>query len=377
VTINNSNSGDSNRIRIRKEDLTAQPVVSRIEQMKEAQKIAMVRPVGDPNELRKSSAGLIAILILSGAGLLGGLVAFVMEKLVFDGLKLIPDENVTAINLTFTFILAFFIGITVSLIDAFSSRVASKALIAGAIAVPSSIILSLVLGGIANALYTSSQESRYEEALRRVAQGQSEETVLQWYQASNHFPRGLAWLFVGLAAGLTVGIASKSPKRAGLTAIGGSVGGFLGGFVFDFMPQDLEWLAQSFGICLTGLLIGSSMALLEQAARTQWIDIVAGGMAGKQFILYKSEVIIGSSPQADITLIKDSAIAPRHARIFNQGGRTVLESLNPGMPCMVEGVADMRFYLEDTNTITLGSTQIRFRERKGQKKVQAGVSRLS
>ena len=57
--------------------------------------------------------------------------------------------------------------------------------------------------------------------------------------------------------------------------------------------------------------------------------------------------------------------------------RTVLESLNPGMPCMVEGVADMRFYLEDTNTITLGSTQIRFRERKGQKKVQAGVSRLS
>ena len=117
--------------------------------------------------------------------------------------------------------------------------------------------------------------------------------------------------------------------------------------------------------------------MLFRSARTQWIDIIAGGMAGKQFILYKQEIIIGSSPQADITLIKDSAIAPRHARIFNQGGRTVLESLNPGMPCTVDGTADMRFYLQDMNTITLGSTSIRFRERKNQKQVQAGVTRLS
>jgi hypothetical protein len=125
------------------------------------------------------------------------------------------------------------------------------------------------------------------------------------------------------------------------------------------------------------LLIGSSVALLEQAARTQWIEIIAGGMAGKQFILYKTDISIGSSPSADITLIKDSAIAPLHARIYSQGGRTVLESLNPGLPCSVDGAVDMRFFLTDTSTITLGSTQIRFREKKNQKNPTQGVGRLN
>ena len=372
---------DEKRIQIKKEDLNTAQNLQRVQQFKDAQKIALVNPVGDPNQLRKSSTGLISILILSGAGLLGGFIAFLFNRFV-DWLKIgffVNAPDATRSNLFFTFTLAFFIGLTVSIIDASTTRVASKILIAGGIAIPGSIILSLVFGFIANAFYSSQVENIYNEAVRRVMSGQSEETVLQFYRASLHLPRGVAWLLVGIAAGLTVGIASRSPKRLGLTVAGGTIGGFLGGFIFDFFPQSekLSWVPQLFGIALTGLLIGSSMALLEQAARTQWIDIVAGGMAGKQFILYKSEIIIGSDPSVDITLIKDSAIAPRHARIFKQGGRTVLESLNPGMPCSVEGTTDIRFYLQDMNTITLGTTQIRFRERKSQKQVQSGVTRLS
>lgn len=369
-------SEDNKRIRITNDDLQSPTVRQNVEGMKEAQKIALVRPVGNPDELRKSSSGLMSILILSGAGLLGGFLAFLGTKLALDVI-LVDSESATVSNLSFTFILAFMIGLTVSMIDAATSRIGSKIAIAAGLAVPTAIVLGLALGAIANAYYSSASQRIYEEAFQRLDRGESAETVQAFVQASNHFPRGLAWLFVGLAAGLTVGIASKNLKRTALTATGGAVGGFLGGFIFDFMPQDLEWVAQLVGICLTGLLIGSSMALLEQAARTQWIDIVAGGMAGKQFILYKSEIIIGSSPQADITLIKDSAIAPSHARIFTQGGRTILESLNPGMPCAVDGQSDMRFYLQDTNTITIGSTSIRFREKKSQKHIQSGVSRLS
>ena len=270
-----------------------------MQQFKDAQKIALVNPVGDPNQLRKSSAGLISILILSGAGLLGGFIAFLFNRFV-DWLKIgffVNAPDATRSNLFFTFTLAFFIGLTVSIIDASTTRVGSKILLAGGIAIPSSIILSLVFGFIANAFYSSRVENIYNEAVRRVMSGQSEETVLQFYRASIHLPRGVAWLLVGIAAGLTVGVASRSPKRLGLTVAGGAIGGFLGGFIFDFFPQNLEWVSQLFGIALTGLLIGSSMALLEQAARTQWIDIVAGGMAGKQFILYKSEIIIGSDPK--------------------------------------------------------------------------------
>jgi MFS family permease len=369
---------EDNRIRISMSDLESVENTKRVTEMTDAQKIALIRPIGDPTQNSNTNAGLKAILYLTGAGLLGGFIAFLLIKFVLNGvLSAQSEESATFSNLGFSFILAFAIGLTVSILDAASSRIGSKILSAAAIAVPTALTLGLALGAIANFYYTNTMQDIVSKAYEKVAAGESTESVTRWLTSSTHFPRGLAWLICGLAAGLTVGIASRSLKRTGLTAGGGALGGFLGGFVFDFIPQDLEWVAQMSGICITGLLIGSSVALLEQAARTQWIEIIAGGMAGKQFILYKTDISIGSSPSADITLIKDSAIAPLHARIYSQGGRTVLESLNPGLPCSVDGAVDMRFFLTDTSTITLGSTQIRFREKKNQKNPTQGVGRLN
>jgi MFS family permease len=369
---------NENRIRISLNDLESVEVTKRVTEMTDAQKIALVRPIGDPTRNDNNSAGLKAILLLSLAGLAGGFIAFALIKVVLFGVLASNSENsATFSNLGFSFILAFAIGLTVSLIDAASTRIGSKIASAAAIAIPTALTLGLAIGAIANFYYSNAMQDLVSKAYEKIGAGESTESVSRWLTSSTHFPRGLAWLICGLAAGMTVGIASRSLKRTGLTAGGGALGGFLGGFVFDFIPQDLEWLAQMAGICITGLLIGSSMALLEQVARTQWIEIVAGGMAGKQFILYKTDISIGSSSSADITLIKDSAIAPLHARIYSQGGRTVLESLNPGLPCSVDGTVDMRFYLVDTSTITLGSTQIRFREKKSQKNPSQGVGRLS
>jgi MFS family permease len=352
---------EDNRIRISMSDLESVEVTKRVTEMTDAQKIALIRPIGDPTQNSNTNAGLKAILYLTGAGLLGGFIAFLLIKLVLNGvLSAQSEESATFSNLGFSFILAFAIGLTVSILDAASTRIGSKILSAAAIAVPTALTLGLALGAIANFYYTNTMQDIVSKAYEKVAAGESTESVTRWLTSSTHFPRGLAWLICGLAAGLTVGIASRSLKRTGLTAGGGALGGFLGGFVFDFIPQDLEWVAQMSGICITGLLIGSSVALLEQAARTQWI-----------------EISIGSSPSADITLIKDSAIAPLHARIYSQGGRTVLESLNPGLPCSVDGAVDMRFFLTDTSTITLGSTQIRFREKKNQKNPTQGVGRLN
>ena len=115
------------------------------------------------------------------------------------------------------------------------------------------------------------------------------------------------------------------------------------------------------------------MSLLEQAARTHWIEIVEGGMAGKQFILYKNEITIGSSSDSDITLIKDSAIVPRHARLRIQGNRSTAESLNPGNPILINGVVHTSSPLVDGTLITLGQTQIRFREKKSQSIPVSGV----
>lgn len=367
-------SENENRIVITDADLNSTKVSESVRALQEAATFTTVRAVGAPAPSK--GGGGLAILILTGAGILGGLVAYLVQKGVFS--TFLADASSTVTNLTFTFILAFFIGTIVALIDASTTRIASKVAIAAGIAIPTSLVSGLALGALANAFYSNATTNIYEEAFRRISNGESEDVVYQSVQNALHLPRGFAWLLVGVAAGLTVGVASRSLKRTALTTGGGAVGGFIGGFVFDFIPNDLLWLSQSLGITVTGLLIGLSMALLEQAARTQWIEIVEGGMAGKQFILYKSEITLGSSPTADITLIKDPSISTIHARIFSAGGRSQIESLDPNRPISVNGVVGLRMPLEDSVYITIGSTQVLFREKAGASQTVTGsVGRLS
>lgn len=368
---------DSNEIEITLDDLNNSDVSDIVNKMEEAKKLTMVREVGSVTAANSNNnSGAIAILTLTGGGLVGGVLAFLVYKMI-SATGMLDNASSTVNNLMFTFILSFVIGMTVSMTDAASTRVASKIGIAAAIAVPTSVVSGLAIGAVANAFYSAMITNIYNTANERIGNGESEDAVLSWVRNSMHLPRGVAWLMVGIAAGLTVGVASRSLKRTGLCIGGGAVGGFLGGFIFDFMPTSLEWGAQLLGIGITGLFVGLSMALLEQAARTQWIEIIAGGMAGKQFILYKTDIQIGSSIQADITLIKDPAIAPIHARIFAQGGRNYLESLDPSRPCSINGRVETRMPLEDSMDITIGATVIRFREKAGKAQAVGSVGRLS
>jgi len=370
-------TNDSNEIEITLDDLNNSDVSDIVNKMEEAKKLTMVREVGSVTAANSNSnSGAIAILILTAGGLAGGVIAFLGYKLL-SSTGMLDNVSTTVNNLLFTFTLAFVIGMIVSIIDAASTRVASKIGIAAAIALPTSIVSGLAIGAIANAFYQAMMTGLYTTANERIGNGESEEAVLSWVRNSTHLPRGVAWLLVGIAAGLTVGVASRSLKRTGLCIGGGAVGGFLGGFIFDFIPTGLEWGAQLLGIGITGLFVGLSMALLEQAARTQWIEIIAGGMAGKQFILYKTDIQIGSSTQADITLIKDPSIAPIHARIFAQGGRNYLESLDPSRPCSINGRVETRMPLEDSMDITIGATVIRFREKAGKAQAVGSVGRLA
>ena len=371
-----SDREDPKRIDISFDQLDNPEVTRIVEQMERDKQVTMVREVGAnaPGAKSKNSGGL-AILTLTAGGIVGGLLAFGLQRVLFSG----PLENAstTVVNLTFTFILAFVIGMSVSITDAASTRIASKVGIAAAIAFPTSIVTGLAIGQVANLFYSSMIEGIYQTAQERYANNESEEVINDWIRNSLHLPRGLAWLLVGIAAGLTVGVASRSLKRTGLCVGGGAVGGFLGGFIFDFMPTGLDWAGQLLGITLTGLFVGLAMALLEQAARTQWIEIIAGGMAGKQFILYKTDINIGSSPQADITLIKDPTISPIHARVYAQGGRSYLESVDPSRPCSVGGRVETRIALEDLMDVTIGGTIIRFREKAGKTQQVGGIGRLS
>ena len=360
------------RIVITEDDVNSYENTEIVTRLKEAEEITRVRGVGAPQ--KKGASGFLAILLLTLAGIVGGMLAFGGIKV---GNIFLVNASTTVSNLAFTFTLAFVIGLTVAIADAASSRSIAKVGLAAAIGIPASVVFGLTIGAIANKMYSAMVNSIYNQYQIRLGNGESEEAVFAWYRNSSHLPRGLAWMLVGIAAGLTVGLASRSLKRTGLTVIGGLIGGFIGGFIFDFFPQDLEFLSQIIGITITGMLIGLSMGLLEQAAKSRWIDIIEGGFAGKQFILYKNDVTLGSSQQADITLIKDATIAPLHARIYSNAGRAWIESLNPGMPCSVDGRVETKIALNDGSEITIGKTKIAYRERNSKHTAVGSIGRLS
>jgi hypothetical protein len=153
--------------------------------------------------------------------------------------------------------------------------------------------------------------------------------------------------------------------------LAGAIGGFLGGFIFDFLPG--EFAAQLVGIVILGTLIGLSTGLVEQAAKSRWIEIVSGGLAGKQFILYKKQITLGSSPQADITIIKDPSIPDLAAVIESGGGQARIAATNQMIPVVVNGVAQVNCLITDGDIVTLGSSQLRFREKASDSKVPGAL----
>jgi len=376
---------DARKIHITSEDLANQSVDERLAEMERARQVALVRDIGTPT--KGGSTGR-AILTLTVGGAVGGALAFLLQRVLFSSLGLFED-NVTATNVGFTFVLALMIGIGVSMADVVGNRTWSKIGSVAAIAIPAAIGAGLVLGFVAHLVYTAGTEWIINSATELVFTGElvTDEQFENFVRLRLHPVRGLAWLFVGVAAGISAGAASRSWKRLGLATAGGAAGGFLGGFLFDFFnlgedSADLsEIIAQLVGIVLVGLLIGLATALVEQAGKSRWIEIIRGGLAGKQFILYKSTISLGSSPSADITLIKDPKIAPIAAQISVQGTQcTISAAVAPqqGNPdsaglVLVNGQPVSQQTITDMDVVTIAGTELRFRERAQKSKIPGAL----
>ena len=359
----------ADRLRITEDDLASESVERRVEEMAQAQRVALVRVVGDAPP-SGGTAGR-AILTLTAGGAVGGVVAFAGQKWILDGLLggLISDNSFLN-NVSFTLMLAFCIGAAVSLADVTTNRNWAKLGRVAAVAVPVALGAGLLFGIVAHLVYSagidwlnsSTQEWAFAQPVLP-----TEQEILDYQTVRLHPLRGFAWLLVGVSAGIAAGAAARSWKRVGLAAAGGALGGFIGGFAFDFIAtgEGSEWIAQLVGIVLLGTLVGLAMALIEQASKSRWIEIVSGGLAGKQFILYQSEITLGSSPSADITLIKDPTIPPIAAMLRVRGTTCELQTA-PGLGgVMVNGVESGYMQLADMDVVSIGSTQIRFRERSG------------
>ena len=179
--------------------------------------------------------------------------------------------------------------------------------------------------------------------------------------------RAGAWGMVAIPAGLGQGIATREPKVIINGILGGVLGGIIGGFVFDpiymmFPPTDGQaTLSRGIGIGIIGLTVGLFIGLIEGWTKTAWLLMRKGPLAGKQFILFKDTTMLGSSPKAEIYLFKDPAIEPKHAVIYNRGGRFEIEDCNTPDGTHINGVPLVgKRTLQPGDQVVLGKTVLEF-----------------
>ena len=178
--------------------------------------------------------------------------------------------------------------------------------------------------------------------------------------------RALAWGLISIPAGIGQGIAVKEKKVILNGLLGSVIGGFIGGLAFDpisfvLMTDDGQaTYSRGAGFAVIGLVVGLMIGLVEGWTKNAWLLMRKGPLAGKQFIMFKDTTILGSSPKAEIYLFKDDAIEPKHAVIYNRGGRFEIEDCGTPDGTYVNGVAIKRTYLKPGDQIVLGKTVLEF-----------------
>ncbi len=178
--------------------------------------------------------------------------------------------------------------------------------------------------------------------------------------------RALAWSIASIPAGIGQGIAIRESKVLVNGLLGAVLGGFLGGLMFDPIaiafttPDGRASISRLIGFVIIGMMVGLFVGVVEQMAKTAWLLMKAGPLAGKQFIIYKNPTVLGSSPKADIYLFKDDAIEPRHALIHDLGGRFQIEDCNSADGTYVNGYPIKTHVLRQGDQIVLGKTVLEF-----------------
>ena len=174
----------------------------------------------------------------------------------------------------------------------------------------------------------------------------------------------VGWGIFGLGAGLAVGLIERSQQKTINGAVGGAIGGALGGALFHWMSIETEddVLSRLLGLLAVGVLVALAIRLVETARREAWLSVVAGGMAGKEFIIYHQLTRIGASPDCEIFLLKDPAVSKVHAQIEDRGVQRILTT-GLGATTLVNGAPINAHTLRHGDQIQIGNTVIAYAER--------------
>lgn len=351
------------RIDITDDDLAGTEMDDRVERLSAATAAPLVRPVGTQNAAptkgmwwRRNAA------TLGFAGAVGGVLGWALAEVIArpDSESAWYGDSTILGTILFISLFSVSIGIALTSWDGLESKSWAKVRAATIQALPYLVGGAVVGGFLAQKIYETVMEGAFRDAFRAETESDSMARIEQGL----HLGRGLGFAVAAAAIGIALGAASKSSKRALNGGIGGAIGGFIGGFLFDYVG---EWLSASSGVgprlvalLVTGSVVGLAIGLVETARREHWLEIVSGGMAGKEFILYNDQTVVGSGPACHITLIKDPRVAQAHLTL-ERNGQSLIARANTTEPVLINGVPSGQNQLQDGDLIQAGQTVLRYR----------------
>ena len=188
--------------------------------------------------------------------------------------------------------------------------------------------------------------------------------------------RGLGWMCLGAAVGVSEGVAARSLGKLSYGTLGGTLGGFIGGAFFGGLylsTRDLgagAALWGAVGLVILGACIGSLSALVQGVFQPASVKVMRGWQEGREYPLEKAANLLGRDEHADIALFRDMKVEKRHAIIRREGAGYVL--VNDHSPAEWTRVNDEptagKRGLQDGDRIQLGNVLLRFQARAAQQR---------
>jgi hypothetical protein len=274
------------------------------------------------------------------------------------------DARTNAAGMLFFSMVGGLVGLAVGAIDGIVCRLPRRALLAGALGLVIGFVGGFISSILANLVYTP---------LTTLAMAQSDGEVITTFGFMLQlFGRSLAWSLGGMCAGLGQGIALRSKRLLVYGLLGGIIGGLVGGMLFDpiyFLlvgadTPSAHW-SRLVGLGVIGAAVGAMIGLVELLVRDAWLRMTAGPLAGKEFLIFKDVMNIGSSPRSDIYLFNDPEVAGLHATLRAVGDEAEIESRDNLRQVMVNGRPLQRSRLRHGDQITIGRTAFLFQKRQG------------
>jgi hypothetical protein len=172
----------------------------------------------------------------------------------------------------------------------------------------------------------------------------------------------VGWSMMGLAIGLAPAVRTPSSDLARRGILGGAAGGLIGGALFAAVRMGAPGAASRLvAVLLLGASLGLAIGLVERLLRQAWLKVIAGPLTGKEFVVDRRRMTIGSVPAADIFLARDPKVAPLAAEIVVERERHVIRDLGGGVLTVNDALVH-EHVLRRGDRIAIGRTAFRYDE---------------